>query len=346
MRWSTATTTALYGPNGFFTRADTTGPSGHFRTSSTASPLFAGAVARLLVRLDTALGRPDRLDLVEVGAGRGELLTWLLDAVPADLGPRLRPLAVELAARPEGLPATIGWTDRFPGTVHGLLLAVEWLDNVPVDVVEVDAENDADEPGSGGGRAAGVGGSVARYVLVDPAGMERPGPPVGPGDAAWLARWWPLPDAGVRAEIGAPRDAAWADAVARVTAGLAVAVDYGHLLATRPPFGTLTGFRDGREVTPVPDGSCDLTAHVAMDAVAAAGAAVAGAAPVLVTQRTALHDLGVSGARPPLADATGDPVGYLHRLAAAGAAAELTDPCGLGGHTWLLQPVGVDWPTL
>src|SRR5262249_62244441 len=81
-----------------------------------------------------------------------------------------------------------------------------------------------------------------------------------------------------RAEVGAPRDAAWADAVRAVTRGLALAVDYGHLANGRPAFGSLTGFRDGRQVPPVPDGSCDLTAHVAIDSVAAAGVAAAGGA--------------------------------------------------------------------
>ena len=54
------------------------------------------------------------------------------------------------------------------------------------------------------------------------------------------------------------------------SAGCALAVDYGHLRADRPPFGSLTGYRDGRQVPPVPDGGSDVTAHVAMDAVAAA----------------------------------------------------------------------------
>jgi hypothetical protein len=36
-----------------------------------------------------------------------------------------------------------------------------------------------------------------------------------------------------------------------------------------------------------------------------------------------------------------DPAGYLRALAAAGAAAELIDPAGLGGHWWLLHSIGV-----
>jgi hypothetical protein len=62
---------------------------------------------------------------------------------------------------------------------------------------------------------------------------------------------------------------------------------------------------------------------------------------LLVRQREALRALGVTGARPPLADATTDPAGYLRALAAATHAAEITDPTGLGGHHWLLHPAGI-----
>ncbi|MFI1300333.1 SAM-dependent methyltransferase [Streptomyces noursei] len=323
--WREATEHALYGPDGFYTRPGGPGPAGHFRTSVHASPLYAGAVATLLRRVDAALGHPDELALVDVGAGRGELLTGVLAALPEDVRARLRPYAVERAARPQGLDPRIAWRAELPapGSLTGLLFANEWLDNVPVDVVETDADG------------------VPRRVLVRADGTERLGPPVDGPDAEWLARWWPPvapeadagPATGSRAEIGRPRDAAWARAVRTLRAGLAVAVDYAHHRADRPPFGTLTGFREGREVRPVPDGSCDLTAHVALDA-------CAGPAAERLTQRAALHALGVAGRRPPLSLAGTDPAGYLRALGAAGDAAELTDPAGLGGFGWLLEPVG------
>ncbi|MGW1488085.1 SAM-dependent methyltransferase, partial [Micromonospora parva] len=144
-----------------------------------------------------------------------------------------------------------------------------------------------------------------------------------------------------RAEIGRTRDDAWASAVRKMERGLAVAVDYGHLSADRPVDGTLTGYRGGRQVPPVPDGTSDVTAHVAMDSVASAGAEVAGCAYSLVSQREALRALGAAGGRPPISLAGTDPAGYVRALAAASAVAELTDPAGLGGHLWLRQPVGI-----
>ncbi|MCF3965286.1 hypothetical protein L1885_27320, partial [Streptomyces fuscigenes] len=94
------------------------------------------------------------------------------------------------------------------------------------------------------------------------------------------------------------------------------------------------GFRDGGEVRPVPDGSCDVTSHVALDAIAPDA--------VRVSQRAVLRALGVGGKRPPLSLAGTDPAAYVRALAAAGEAAELTAPGGLGDFTWVLQPVGVD----
>lgn len=76
------------------------GPAGHFRTSVHVSAHYATAVATLLRRVDTALGHPAELALVDVGAGRGELLTGVLGALPAAVRARLRPYAVERAARP------------------------------------------------------------------------------------------------------------------------------------------------------------------------------------------------------------------------------------------------------
>ncbi|MFL3865359.1 SAM-dependent methyltransferase [Streptomyces griseobrunneus] len=317
--WRAAARTALYGDEGFYRSPvrSPEGPAGHFRTSVHASPLFARAVARLLASTAAGLGT-GTVALVDVGAGRGELLTGVLAAAPEGL--EVIPYGVEVAARPPGLDPRVRWCAEPPRGVRGLLFANEWLDNVPVEVAEVD------------------GDGVARYVRVRTSdGAERLGAPVTGADAEWLERWWPLSAPGERAEIGRPRDAAWAGAVGSLEAGLAVAVDYAHVRGERPPFGTLTGFRSGREVRPVPDGSCDLTAHVALDACAA------GADPgavELTDQRTALGRLGVFGERPALALAASDPAAYVRALAAAGEAAELTARGGLGDFGWLLHRVG------
>lgn len=324
---------ALYGPAGFYRVGG--GPARHFRTSVHASPLFADALWRLVAAVDEALVQPERFDVVDVGAGGGELLRGLIAAGqrtaqhPAGAVPlieRARFTAVELADPPADLPAEIHWRQDIP-QLTGVLLSNEWLDNVPLDIAELD------EAG------------VARYTMVDPAtGEETSGAELEPADAAWLARWWPLTETGERAELGRTRDAAWAEAVAAVRAGLAVAIDYGHQRPDRPIFGSLTGYAGGRQVVPVPDGSCDITADVAFDSVKTAGEATAGETSpsgVLVRQRDALTALGVSGERPARELASTDPRAYLRRLTEAGAAAELTDRAGLGAFWWLAQPVGL-----
>ncbi|MFF3989148.1 SAM-dependent methyltransferase [Streptomyces sp. NPDC001797] len=321
--WRAATEAALYGPGGFYRRPE--GPAGHFRTSVHASRLFAEAVAELLCRVDEALDGPEELDFVDMGAGRGELVTGVLAALPAGVAARTRAYAVELADRPPGLPDRITWLTELPRTVQGLLFANEWLDNVPVEVAEVDPAG------------------VPRLVHVRRDGTELLGERVSGAEAQWLARWWPLgAEPGLRAEIGLPRDRAWATAVTSLQRGLAVAVDYAHTVDTRPPFGTLTGFREGRATVPVPDGGCDITAHVALDACTALDPALRLPEALLCTQRDALRALGLVGARPPLTLASTNPAAYVRALATAGEAAELTAPGGLGDFLWLLQPVGIE----
>jgi SAM-dependent MidA family methyltransferase len=326
--WSVAMGDALYGADGFFRRQ---APGAHFRTSAHTGPIFAGALTRVLESVDAALGRPAVLDLVDVGAGRGELLTAMIDCCDTALRDRLRITAVEIADRPAGLDPAVDWRSPPPSEITGLLIASEWLDNVPLDIAVRDSD---------WGYLMADRDSDWRYLMADRDGAERTGDMLDADDRAWVERWWPD---GVRVEIGRTRDAAWADAVGRIRAGLALAIDYGHTRDRRPPLGTLTGFRDGRAVAPVPDGTCDLTAHIAIDAVAAAGSAVAGLPASTVRQADALHALGVSGRRPDLALAGTDPAGYVRALAAASHAAELTDSAGLGGHVWIFQPVAIRW---
>lgn len=264
---------ALYGPGGFYRRER---PAAHFRTSVHASVLFGHAIARLAGQLGLST-------VVDIGAGSGELGKVLRDE-------GLSVLDIEL-------------DDELPTQLTGLVIANEWLDNVPCEVVEWDEDG------------------VPRYLAAD----LTPGEVVDGNDLGWLQEWWPG-EPGDRAEVGRARDEAWQDVVRRLTDGaVAIAIDYGHVRSGRPPYGTLTGFRDGRECSPEPDGSCDITAHVALDSLGG----------TIVSQRDALRALGVSAARPSLELAHTEPLRYLSELSSAGEAAELLDPSGLGGFGWV-----------
>jgi SAM-dependent MidA family methyltransferase len=301
-------TEALYGPEGFYRRSER--PAAHFRTSAHASPRFAGAVYKLI-------GESGLNTVVDVGAGGGELLTQL-----HALDPLLRLVGVEIADRPTNLPPAIEWAASLPERLEAFVIANEWLDNVPLDLVEASS--------------AGL-----RLVLVDSNdGAERLGAPPTGDDMAWLEHWWPLGEPGTRGEVGRPRDEAWAAVIAALERGVAIAIDYGHTATNRPQRGSLAGYRGGRAVPPVPDGNCDITAHVAMDAVAAAGERAGAHTSRLTTQREALRRLGVDARRPDLVRAAADPDAYVRALARATHAAELLDPAGLGGFYWLEQRVG------
>lgn len=295
MPWRLAWDAALYGPRGFFR---TSRPGDHFRTNAHIEA-FGDGIAELARRCSART-------VVDLGAGGGELLTALRHRLPD-----VRLIGVEKADRPADLADDIDWSAELPAQIDGLLIANEWLDNVPVEIVE-------------------RSGDVVREVLVDPlTGAESPGEPIGAKTQEWLDRWWPLTEDGQRAEIGLRRDTAWADVVARVH-GIAVAIDYGHVLADRPPFGSLTSFLDGREVDVVPDGSRDITAHVAVDSLVAAGGGRA------LRQREALGQLGVTGDRPPIALAHSGPAAYVRALSLSGEAGELLARGGLGDFWWII----------
>lgn len=302
--WAQAMATGLHGPDGFYRRGR--GPVRDFRTATTVAPdLMADALVRLLDRLPVAV----RGEVVEVGAGTGALLAALAERLPAPV----RLVGVEQRARPAGLPERVVWRSELPASVRGLLLAVEWLDTVPVDVV-VDG----------------------RVLEVAPDGSERAGPRPGEADLAWLARWWPT---GVRREVGFRRDHVWADAVSRLVAGVAVTVDYGHRAGDRPAAGSLMGYRAGRAVPPLPDGDTDVTAAVAWDAVlAAVGRRCPGARSVLLPQAAVLRELGLTAALPPRAATD---AAALDRV---GRARLLLDPAGLGGFGWAFTAVATDLP--
>ncbi len=340
--WREAWHTALYAAGlGFYVTRG--GPAAHFTTAThgVTGAVLADAFLRLWARR-----YGDRLPsvVVDVGAGRGELATHLLHALrPTKRGqsgqsgqsgqtapphliesggsaPRL--IAVDVVDRPEGLHQGIEWI-RSPGGTDlppelldlalddALVIAHEWLDVVPCDIAQIDAT----------GRL--------RLVLVDPGtGAESLGPELDDRDAAWCEAHWPASMPGDRVEIGASREAAWLSLSSAIGSGLTVAVDYGHIASARPRGGTLTGYRLGSLTDPIPDGSCDITAHVAVDALDV---------DLLATQRDLLRDLGLRGATPEHGLAARDPLQYLRALERAAAEAELIRRGGFGDFWWAVK---------
>ena len=318
--WVVAWHEGLYGERGFYRGA--TGPAGHFTTSchGPAGVLLASALRTLAARHGCS-------QIVDIGAGRGELLTAL-----AALEEPLALTGVDVVARPRGLSESIAWVpspggSRLPALGRledALVFANEWLDVIPVPIGEVDAQG------------------VLREVEVDTDGAEHLGARAGETatfddqDLAWARTWWPAGDRpGTRVEVGRPRDIALRALIDAIGSGVIVAVDYGHRRDGRPGAGTLVGYRGGQLTAPLPDGSTDLTAHVAVDSLPH---------DRLLTQRAALLDLGFDDGGPLAGQGASydlahrDPHRYLAALQHNSARSQLLN-APLGDFTWAITEI-------
>lgn len=211
--------------------------------------------------------------IVDLGAADGGLLGRL-----ARLEPAMSLLGVDI--RPPRLrPAGVEWRSRLPSRMERtLVVAHELLDDVPMAVAERDDDGEL------------------RHVLVDPLGSEQLGPRLDHESLAWSQRWWPAAGVGDRVEVGTTRDRLWASVVGSIRSGGAVAIDYGHTTGSRPPFGSLRAYANGRTADLVPDHLRNITADVAVDSLAAAVGS--GAPAVTLTQPEALRRY-ADGARIP-----------------------------------------------
>jgi SAM-dependent MidA family methyltransferase len=299
-----------YGADGFWRRHR---PDEHFRTAATTSPLLADALAEVADRLSVP-------EVVDVGAGSGQLLSAM-----ADLRPSLRLAGIDLRPRPESLSARIAWAEDLWDVRYGrwtsgqaegllagddpvLLIAAEWLDDLPCPIVHREADG-------------------WREIVVDEAGNERPGPRLAGAELDWADRWW---TSGRRAEIGATRDKAWSAlaSVVRHRGGGLVLLDYGHDRDNRPVDGSFAAYRNGHLVPPTPSSEVNLTAHVSLDAVRAAGESAGLRTALDVRQDEALTRLLAA------APTDADP---LRDLARRSERAALGSAYGWGTHRWLVQ---------
>lgn len=324
--WRQAWQDALYGPQGFYRTPE--GPAGHFATSVAGIPHADAVMARAI----TTLARRHGLGtIVDLAAGRGSFT-----AAMAQAAPELSFVGVDIVDRPSDLPESIDWLVSPGGPAlpaellaltSTLIVAHEWLDVVPTTVAQRDTI--MNNSGTTGNHDVN-NKDVWREVLVSPStGEQGLGGKIQGSELEWLQTWVD-PDTEV-AEVGLSRDRAFADLMSRVDDGLVLAVDYGHLRQQRPSAGTLTGYRSGRAVAPVPDGSMDLTAHVAIDSLVPAGADVQ-----TYRQHEMLRDLLGPPATPSRDLAHTRPSAYLAALAEHTADRVLREPGGLGGFWWVL----------
>jgi SAM-dependent MidA family methyltransferase len=288
---------ALYHPElGYYARAARrTGRAGDFFTSVDVGPLFgellAAQIAEMAHVLASVPSPSSSFDLIEAGAGNGQLAADILRALAARDPRLLERLVLTLveasaAARAEHDAIVGEVTDRpftsspaLPESFEGVLLANELLDAFPVHQVVMHPDGmkevyvEAATDFSGGADLSGP----PRLQIAEGATST-------PALAAYLQRAGVTLERGWRAEVNL-RALDWVrEAARKLRRGFIILIDYGHpaseLYSASHSAGTLTTFSrhvaQGAEADPrTPSwlqnpGGQDITAHVDFTSIRAA----------------------------------------------------------------------------
>lgn len=231
-------------------------PENHFDTLVQHSPLLAQRIAAWLRSEVTGA-----VEVFDLGSGNASLIQH----ITAHTSQIAQAHAIDLRERPADVDTSITWhrrdvlseglpprmTDAIP-----VLIAHEFFDDIPCDLVDVD------DAGQCWWMEADETGEPVRGHRVDEASTIE-----------WMHRWWPPRRPGMRIEIGLSRDRLWHSLIRQYPHAIGIVIDYGHTLRERLigtwDAGTLVGYRDHRVTAPRLDGHTNVTAHVAMDALAA-----------------------------------------------------------------------------
>ncbi len=130
---------ALYhGEHGYYRKPGRIGPDGDFVTSPAVHPMFGWAVAAWCHWLWDTLGRPERFEIIEPGAGSGRLARSVLDWAAGRDGSfssAIRYRAVEPNAAGDDPRVTWGELPRSPVDA-GVVVSNEFFDALPVKLFE------------------------------------------------------------------------------------------------------------------------------------------------------------------------------------------------------------------
>jgi SAM-dependent MidA family methyltransferase len=314
---------ALYGPGGFF-ETPPVGPDEHFVTSPHVHPfVFAHCVRDALLDAWFALGEPESLPIVELGAGDGTFAEALSSAFAELAAPRPAYTGVEIttgardALTARGLAMASTLTEL--GPFDGVVFANEVLDNLPF--VPVRGRQDGPKE-----VRVGLRGASLVEIEVPWSNGSAPPPRLEPGE-----------------ETTVPVAAfALLGTIAQVLRrGYVLLIDYGSV---EGPAGPVHGYRDHREVADVlaDPGGADITAGVDASMVAERVRSVGLRAFEPVSQRAALRALGHDRWQRTMRT-TQSALQQAGRNAEAvrvweerSRASLLADPAGFGGFWWLV----------
>lgn len=291
MRFDRFQTAALYDrQDGYYEKPGRIGREGDFVTGASWHPAFARSLARIaeLLRVELAC---ETLDVVDVGAGEGQLLRFLADACR---GRSVRLLGVERSASRRAIAESRVPEARFvpsiaslPGDLRGLIVAYELFDALPVRALR------AAEDGTLRERVVGLSKGALAF--------EETSAHDAPAILAGLARRGAALEPGQLLEIRPGVGEVAREIAGKLARGLVLLFDYGAptraLYGPARFFGTLEAFRAHevtRDVLGEP-GSRDITAWVDFgeleEALTAAQFQVRG----LVSQSRLLLNAGIAG---------------------------------------------------
>jgi SAM-dependent MidA family methyltransferase len=318
----------LYDPElGYYTRhAEQFGKAGDFYTSSDVHAVFGRLLARQFEEVWRALDAPPRLQILELGAGRGlfarDVLDWskkkfpdffsAVEYVCVERSPALR-RRIEARLEPHILAAHAKVQESCPEQAKDAVIAFanEFFDALPVEVLTPAGQ---------------------LFIAQDNGRLfEKPGPPAGQV-IEFVDRYAVHPEAGQRVEAGLIGQQTMLRVGAALQRGIVIVVDYGYTreeqLAGRHR-GTVTAIRR-HAVSASPyeaPGEQDITAEVNFSALEAA-ARQAGLGPLgLVTQAQFLMGIGEANQ---FADAFEDCGSRQEQAKVALQLKHLVTPAGMG----------------
>lgn len=316
---------ALYGEHGFYASGTgRAGRRGDFITSPEVGPLFGAVLARAFDAWWEDAGSPENFRIFDVGAGPGTLARSVIAAAPRCLGgDPSRYVCVETSAtqrdmHPEGVTSLASLP---PGTLDGIVVANELLDNLPFRLLV----NDGDW------REAWVAIENDTFVEILA--------PMGDGDAA-LAAGLALPAVHGARVPWQERAADWIHDVRHRLVGRLVVIDYAvpttAELARRPWREWLRTYaahgRGAHYLRHV--GDQDITADVCLDQlVARNGEPDAVRSQIQFLQRWGIDDLVAEGRRVWGEEAGRPGLRALTMRSRVSESEALCDPRGLGGFT-------------
>lgn len=264
--------------HGYYMAREPFGAEGDFVTAPEVSQVFGELIGVWCVAAWAAMGQPRAVSLVELGPGRGTLMSDVLRTIRKAAPPMAQAIKVHLVETSERLrqiqrrtlAGDVQWHNSLEGVPEGpmIVLANEFFDALPIRQFEK-------RQGRWAERVIGFDGSRLSLGLM-PAEL---GPQGQDGDVIEFAP--------ARTEVAR----AIGERLAR-SKGAALIVDYGHLVSA--PGDTLQAMRKHAHV-PVTEspGDCDLTSHVDFEALGRAIGAGGGRVHRALEQGVFLNAMGL-----------------------------------------------------